>query len=114
MHQPENKQQPGENQPAENQPAENQPGENQPAQNPTCRACGRSDNDSGLFVWIATEDDALPFCPGPCINALLDHLRDQGLHEQADALQLSITEQLTGGWRDNVRLLEEHPGTGET
>lgn len=72
-----------------------------------CAACGKTDNDVGLFIWILSGDVLEPYCPGPCIDGLLEALRDAGLHQAAQELQESIAHQIAGGWRDNVRLLEQ-------
>ena len=53
-----------------------------------------ADNETGLFVWIGTGMDAETFCPGVCLNILIDQLRTEGLHEQADGITLSAAEQL--------------------
>ena len=71
-----------------------------------CPVCGRTGNESGMFVWIMAGDSPEPFCPGDCVNSLLDQLRAEGLQQQADELARSIGQQIAGGWRDNVRLLE--------
>ena len=77
-------------------------------EHPGCAACGRTDNDSGLFIWILPEDP-VPLCPGDCVNGVLDAMRKAGLNAQADELEASIAQQLAGGWKDNVRLLENSP-----
>ena len=75
----------------------------------TCPVCGRQDNETGMFIWIMAGDDFVPFCPGECIGRLIKDLRADGLHQQADELTASIAQQMVGGWRDNVRLLEQQP-----
>ena len=77
-------------------------------EHPGCAACGRTDNESGLFIWILPEDP-VPFCPGQCVNKILDAMRDAGLDTQANDLEASIAQQLADGWRDNVRILESSP-----
>lgn len=72
-----------------------------------CAACGKTDNDTGLFVWILSGDVLEPYCPGPCMDGLLEALRTAGLHQAAQELQESVARQVAGGWRDNVRLLEQ-------
>ena len=77
-------------------------------EHPGCAACGRTDNDSGLFIWILPEDP-MPFCPGNCVNGVLNAMRGAGLEAQADELEASIAQQLAGGWKNNVRLLANSP-----
>ena len=77
-------------------------------EHPGCAACGRTDNESGLFIWVLP-NDPVPFCPGECVNGLLDAMKQAGLTKQAEELETSIAQQLAGGWRDNVQMLESSP-----
>lgn len=80
-----------------------------PDDSSTCPVCGRQDNETGMFIWIMVGDSLEPFCPGECIGKLISDLRADGLHDVADDLTASIAQQMAGGWRDNIRLLEDHP-----
>lgn len=74
-----------------------------------CARCQAKDNPAGMFVWLFADADIRPHCPGRCTNAHLADMRAQGLHLEAATLQLDIEAQLAGGWKENVRLLEQHP-----
>lgn len=72
-----------------------------------CAACGETDNESGFFIWILSGTELEPYWAGTCISGFIAELRAAGLEEGAKALEQSIARQMAGGWRDNVRLLEE-------
>lgn len=80
-----------------------------PADGSVCAVCGRQDNDIGMFVWVTSEDVTEPFCPGECLNVLLNMMRDHGQHKEADELAQSTAEQIAGGWRRNAARLGQQP-----
>ena len=75
-----------------------------------CTACGRTDNDSGIFIWLIPSDP-VPFCPGECVGQLLDALKTEGMAAEAADLETSIGQQLAGGCGNNVRFLDSKPPT---
>ena len=72
-----------------------------------CAACGETENEAGLYVWVLSGTELEPYCAGTCINGFIAELRAAGLEEGARVLEESIARQLAGGWKDNVRLLEQ-------